>query len=104
LLEEYHRVEVLDPVDGRRVLGDFLVEAVADVVSRVRGYDQDLPALLGNESGQAAACGGFSDSALAAYKDPAERLLVEDVLEGPFHLHFHVGKYQNNPVWIDIQL
>ena len=48
---------------------------------RVGGDDEDGLADLGELHGHAAAARGLADAALAAYEDPPQRLLVEQILE-----------------------
>ena len=49
-----------------------------------------LASTLGEQSGEAAAGGGFSHSSLSAHEYPLEPLLVEQVLESSCKLCLHI--------------
>lgn len=88
---KYHSKEVANALDGSGILCDFLVEAVAEVVGRVRGDDECLPALLGDEGGETAGGGGLAYTALTTNEDPTERLLIENVLESACEIHLKLS-------------
>jgi hypothetical protein len=66
----YHCVKVRDALNGSGVFGDFLVEAVTEVVGGVSGDDEGFPVLLGNNSCKAAAGCGFAHASFTANEDP----------------------------------
>ena len=86
----YHGIQVVDALYRSRVLGDLLIEAIAEVVGGIRGDDECLPVLLGDESGEAAAGCGLANSALAANEYPTKGFLVDDVLKCSCELALHL--------------
>jgi hypothetical protein len=69
---KYHSVKIVDAYDWGRVLGDFLVKAVAEVVGRVGRDEKNFPVLMGDEGSQTAAGGGLADTSFASNKDPSQ--------------------------------
>lgn len=84
----YHSVQVVNAIDGCGIFGDFLIEAVAEVVRGVGWNDQGFFTGLGLKSSETAAGGSFADTALATDEDPVESFLGEDVLECALETHF----------------
>ena len=77
-----HSAQVGEAIDQTRLLAEFLAEGIAEVVGGVGRDEQDRTADLGQLDSQRARGGRFADTALAADKDPAQRALVENRLEG----------------------
>ena len=84
---KYHRVQVWDAIDGSGVFRDFLIETVAEIVSRISRYDKSFFTGLSLEGGQATAGGGFTNTSFSAYKNPMKGFLIENVLESALKAH-----------------
>lgn len=78
--ESYHGIEIREPIDQGRGLGEPLLEGVAEVVGRVGGDDEDGGSDGGEQDREDRAARGLPDAALAADEHPLEGLLLQDVL------------------------
>jgi hypothetical protein len=74
-----HCEEVLNPSHGGWFLGELLIEAIAEVVSRIRRYDEHPLSRLGKQGRQRARGGGLTDTALPAHEDPFQLLVLDEV-------------------------
>jgi hypothetical protein len=94
-----HSAQIVETIDQTGVLSELLVEGIGQVVGRIGRDEEDVLAVLCELDGQRTRSGCLSDTTLAADKDPAQRLLVEDVLQRGSHLVVcvdkggHVGRY-----------
>jgi len=96
-----HGAQVVEAIDQTGVLSELLVEGIGQVVGRIGRDEEDILAVLCELNGQGTRGGGLSDTTLTADEDPAERLLIEDVLQRGGHLVVcvdkggHVGGYMS---------
>ena len=95
-MSKYHGVKIGDALDRRGILGDFLVEAITEIVSGIGGDDECLSVLLGDESGETAGGGRLAHTAFTTHEDPSQRLLVQDVLECSCEFSLHIIITRNN--------
>ena len=94
-------MEIWDTVDWSGIFGDFLIEAVTEIVSGISGDDESFFSWLSLKSGQAATGGGFANTSFSTDKDPTKSLLIENVLKGTLKAHLKRFQFYNMNLMCD---